>query len=64
MGATCADRSHHQRVNSPHSEHPYFVDPEPEIAKRVNPILLATAGPAPQVRGRVAFDRYVARLAV
>lgn len=35
-----------------------------EIAKRVNPILLATAGPAPQVRGRVAFDRYVARLAV
>jgi hypothetical protein len=35
-----------------------------EIAKRVNPILLATAGPASPVRGRVAFDRYVARLAL
>jgi SAM-dependent methyltransferase len=35
-----------------------------EIAKRVNPILLATAGPASRVRGRVAFDRYVARLAL
>lgn len=35
-----------------------------EIAKRVNPILVATAGPAPRVPGRVAYDRYVARLAL
>jgi ubiquinone/menaquinone biosynthesis C-methylase UbiE len=35
-----------------------------EIAKRVNPILLATAGPAPRVPSRVAYDRYVARLAL
>jgi ubiquinone/menaquinone biosynthesis C-methylase UbiE len=35
-----------------------------EIAKRVNPILLATASPTTRVRGRVAFDRYVARLAL
>ena len=35
-----------------------------EIAKRVNPLLLATAGPAPRVRSRVAFDRYVARQAL
>ena len=35
-----------------------------EIARRVNPILLATASPTTRVRGRVAFDRYVARLAL
>lgn len=35
-----------------------------EIAKRVRPMLLATAGALPRVRGRVAFDRYVARLAL
>jgi len=35
-----------------------------EIAKRVRPMLLATAGAPPRVRSRVAFDRYVARLAL
>ena len=35
-----------------------------EIAKRVRPMLLATAGTRPAVRSRVAFDRYVARLAL
>jgi SAM-dependent methyltransferase len=35
-----------------------------EIAKRVRPMLLATAGAPPRVRRRVAFDRYVARLAL
>ena len=35
-----------------------------EIAKRVHPVLVATAGPAARVRGRVAYDRYVARLAL
>lgn len=35
-----------------------------EIATRVRPMLLATAGALPRVRGRVAFDRYVARLAL
>jgi SAM-dependent methyltransferase len=35
-----------------------------EIAKRVNPILLATAGPAQRLRRRVAYDRYVARQAL
>lgn len=35
-----------------------------EIAKRVNPILVATAGPAPRRPSRAAFDRYVARLAL
>ena len=33
-----------------------------EIAKRVRPMLLATAGAPPRVRSRVAFDRYFARL--
>ena len=35
-----------------------------EIARRVRPMLVATAGVLPHVRGRVAFDRYVARLAL
>lgn len=35
-----------------------------EIAKRVNPTLLATAGAAPGMRSRVAFDRYIARSAL
>jgi ubiquinone/menaquinone biosynthesis C-methylase UbiE len=35
-----------------------------EIAKRVKPMLFVTAGTQPRVRGRVAFDRYVARLAL
>lgn len=35
-----------------------------EIAKRVRPMLLATAGVLPRVRSRVAYDRYVARLAL
>ena len=35
-----------------------------EIAKRVRPMLLATAGATPRQRGRVAFDRYVARQAL
>ena len=35
-----------------------------EIAKRVRPMLFATAGALPRERGRVAFDRYVARLAL
>ena len=35
-----------------------------EIAKRVKPMLFVTAGTRPRVRGRVAFDRYVARLAL
>ncbi len=35
-----------------------------EIAKRVRPMLLATAGTPPRARSRVAFDRYVARLAL
>lgn len=35
-----------------------------EIAKRVRPMLVATAGTTPWVRGRVAFDRYMARLAL
>jgi ubiquinone/menaquinone biosynthesis C-methylase UbiE len=35
-----------------------------EIATRVRPMLLATAGAQPRVRSRVAFDRYVARLAL
>jgi ubiquinone/menaquinone biosynthesis C-methylase UbiE len=34
------------------------------IAKRVTPMLLATAGAPPRVRSRVAFDRYMARLAL
>lgn len=33
-----------------------------EIAKRVTPMLLATAEAPPRVRSRVAFDRYVARM--
>jgi len=32
-----------------------------EIAKRVRPMLLASASVTPRVRGRVRFDRYVAR---
>jgi ubiquinone/menaquinone biosynthesis C-methylase UbiE len=35
-----------------------------EIAKRVKPMLFVTAGTQPRVRDRVAFDRYVARLAL
>ena len=35
-----------------------------EIAKRVRPLLIATAGAPPRVRSRVAYDRYVARLAL
>jgi SAM-dependent methyltransferase len=35
-----------------------------EIAKRVKPMLFVTAGTQPRVRGRVAFERYVARLAL
>jgi hypothetical protein len=35
-----------------------------EIAKRVRPMLMATAGATSRERGRVAFDRYVARLAL
>ena len=35
-----------------------------KFARRVGPMLLATAGAPPRVRGRVAFDRYVARLAL
>lgn len=35
-----------------------------EIAKRVNPILVATAGAASPMPRRVAYDRYVTRLAV
>jgi SAM-dependent methyltransferase len=35
-----------------------------EIAKRVRPMLLATAGAPPRVRSRVASDRYLARLAL
>ena len=35
-----------------------------EIAKQVRPMLFATAGAQPRVPGRVAFDRYVARLAL
>ena len=35
-----------------------------DITKRVRPILLASAVAPPRVRGRVAFDRYVARLAL
>ena len=35
-----------------------------EIAKRVRPMLLASAGVTPRVRGRVRFDRYVARQAL
>jgi SAM-dependent methyltransferase len=34
-----------------------------EIAKRVKPMLVATAGVLPRVRSRVAYDRYMARLA-
>jgi ubiquinone/menaquinone biosynthesis C-methylase UbiE len=32
-----------------------------QIAKRVRPMLFATAGALPRVRGRVAYDRYMAR---
>jgi ubiquinone/menaquinone biosynthesis C-methylase UbiE len=35
-----------------------------EIAKRVKPMLVATAGASTPVRHRVAYDRYVARLAL
>jgi SAM-dependent methyltransferase len=35
-----------------------------EIAKRIRPMLLATAGAPPRSRGRVAFDRYMARQAL
>lgn len=35
-----------------------------EIAKRVRPMLVATAGALPRARGRVAFERYVARQAL
>jgi ubiquinone/menaquinone biosynthesis C-methylase UbiE len=35
-----------------------------EIAKRVRPMLFATAGTSLRERGRVAYDRYVARLAL
>ncbi len=35
-----------------------------EIAKRVRPMLLATAGTLPRARGRVRYDRYVARQAL
>jgi ubiquinone/menaquinone biosynthesis C-methylase UbiE len=35
-----------------------------EIAKRVRPMLIATAEPRPRARNRVAYDRYVARLAL
>jgi SAM-dependent methyltransferase len=35
-----------------------------EIAKRVRPMLVATAGASRRERGRVAYDRYVARLAL
>lgn len=35
-----------------------------EIAKRVRPMLVATAGARPRTPSRVAFDRYVARLAL
>ncbi|HEX7121020.1 MAG TPA: class I SAM-dependent methyltransferase [Gemmatimonadaceae bacterium] len=34
------------------------------LAKQVNPILFATAQPAPRMPRRVAYERYVARLAV
>jgi SAM-dependent methyltransferase len=34
------------------------------IAKRVTPLLLATAGAPPRERSRVKFDRYVARVAL
>jgi ubiquinone/menaquinone biosynthesis C-methylase UbiE len=35
-----------------------------EIAKQVRPMLLATAGALPRVRGRVRYDRYIARQAL